>query len=400
VGAFRVAATLLVNALAATAAARGEMADAVLDSLQDRIAVVDRHGTIIAVNAVWTDFWKQRPDVSPRDIGPGANYLSAWRHLAKPSPEMLTALDGIEAVCAGTSDSFHAEHNCELLGEQRTCVTTVRPLRRPDGGAVILQRDVTAVKTPTGPQLRGEGELSHRFAGAMPADISAKRRAESAAGEITAKLVAAQEEERTRIARELHDDLGQQLALMAAQLDASDRVRPRSLGQLRHGLSVARRTLQDIALTVHALSHRLHPGKLKVLGLLQTLQSLCRDVSRESKVAVGFEAREVPPGIPDDTALCLFRVAQEALQNAVKHSGARSVSMRLTRVARKLVLRVADDGKGFDMLASHQAGLGLLTMRERVELCGGSLTIETVTGHGTAIEATVPLAPADHAITQ
>ena len=204
--------------------------------------------------------------------------------------------------------------------------------------------------------------------------------------------MAAQEAERTHIARELHDDLGQQLALMVSQLDAVDRVRPQSLNRLRFGLAEARQSLQDIAVTVHTLSHRLHPGKLKLLGLLQTLESLCRDVSREGNVGVTFESRDIPSAIAEDTALCLFRVAQEALQNAVKHSQARRVTVTLNRCAGKLVLRIADDGKGFDMLASQQSGLGLLTMRERVELCGGILTIERATNHGTAIEATVPLA--------
>jgi PAS domain S-box-containing protein len=479
---FRIAATLLVNALAsaAPAAASGELADAILGSLSERIAVLDRQGTIIAVNGVWSDFWKQQPDRAG-DIGPGANFLDAWRRLAKPSSEMLAALDGIEAVCAGTLESFEAVHACDLLGDMRSCATTVRPLRRPEGGAVILQRDMTAVTMAAVPQRRDGGEPVHRFAEAMPVpfwliaphgrvalsnqpfahveghwtdylhpddrtrarsaferalahrtrfdmevrliapdgayrwcrcmarpqlapdghvefmavvavDISAKRRAESAVGEIAAKLVAAQEAERTHIARELHDDLGQQLALMLSQLDSLDRIRPQSLNRLRFGLAAARRALQDIAVTVHTLSHRLHPGKLKLLGLMQTLESLCRDVSREGDVAVTFESRDIPSGIAEDTALCLFRVAQEALQNAVKHSRARTVRVMLNRRAGKLVLRIADEGKGFDMLASRQAGLGLITMRERVELCGGSLTIETVTNHGTAIEAIVPLA--------
>ena len=168
---FRIAATLFVNALATTApaAARGELADSILGSLPDRIAVVDRHGTIIAVNAVWTDFWKHQADRAPSE--PGTNYLGAWRRLAKPSSEMLATLDGIEAVCAGRSDSFEAVHDCDLLGETRSCLTTVRPLRRPDGGAVILQRDVPAVTESAVPPPRGSGELVLRFAEAMPVPV-------------------------------------------------------------------------------------------------------------------------------------------------------------------------------------------------------------------------------------
>ena len=123
---------------------------------------------------------------------------------------------------------------------------------------------------------------------------------------------------------------------------------------------------------------------------MNTLKGLCREVSKERTLHIDFNAYGVTD-VPEETALCVFRVAQEALQNAVKHSDARDVSMDLAGTASRLTLRVTDHGRGFDPLASEAIGIGLLTMRERVELSGGQLTIRAEEGRGTTIEAILPL---------
>jgi signal transduction histidine kinase len=216
-------------------------------------------------------------------------------------------------------------------------------------------------------------------------------------GEVRAKLVAAQEAERSRIARELHDDFGQQLALLASRLDAVGRSHKLSRNLMLTGLAEARKGLQDLAKSVHNLSHELHPGKLKLLGLGPTLDGLCRNISTESGVHVRFESMGLSADVPEDSALCIFRVAQEALQNAVKHSAARNIEARVVATPSGLTLRINDDGTGFDSTRPRPEGLGLLTMRERVELMGGKLTIETGHGNGTTIEAWVPLSSAPSA---
>jgi signal transduction histidine kinase len=206
-----------------------------------------------------------------------------------------------------------------------------------------------------------------------------------------AKLVEAQEGERSRIARDLHDDLGQQAALLASKLDVLLRSSTLSRARLREGVIDAERQLQQLAVTIHNLSHRLHPAKLKLLGLVSTLESLCRTVSKEGDVNVHFESLDVPSDVPERHALCVYRVAQEALQNARKHSGVRDIAVRLSAAAGTLTLRLSDQGRGFDPLRSDVAGIGLLTMRERVELIGGEFRIDTAPGTGTTIEATLPL---------
>jgi PAS domain S-box-containing protein len=487
---FRIAATLLVNGLV-SAAADGEgrnLPDTILGSLSGRIAVIDRDGTIIAVNAAWTEFGRSHGATSTA-IGLGVSYVEICRRAASALPDADAALEGIQSVCTGVSDGFESVYPFSEHGEERWCLMTVTPLRRPEGGAVIAHADVTrprlielaqrisegrfqrladtipvpvwmvapdgrllygnhlwmqasgertahpsdladwtaavhpedrrrakeafqsAVSRRSGlsvelrlraldgayrwyscigaPRFGPDGQLENHLGVCF--DISEKRRAESALGEVAAKLVAAQEEERGRVARELHDDLGQQVTLLLSQLDTLARARPASLNRMRTGLAAARRSLQDIASSVHSLSHRLHPAKLRLLGLVPTLDALCRDVSKESGVQVKFQADRIPDHIGEATALGIFRVAQEALQNAVKHSGARTVDVRLTGTPQQLTLRVADTGKGFELLATPSAGLGLLTMRERVELSGGSLRIDTADAQGTTIEATLPL---------
>jgi PAS domain S-box-containing protein len=226
-------------------------------------------------------------------------------------------------------------------------------------------------------------------------DISAKRQAEWAFTEVSSKLVAAQEAERSRIGRELHDDLGQQAALLAVKLETLARDARLSRTRLRAGVVEAEENLQELAVAIHSLSHELHPAKLKLLGLARTLEALARDASQEGSVEIRFTAHDVPPDIPELTALCVFRVAQEALQNAVKHSGAHHISVELTAAASQLTLLVTDTGRGFDPLNSESTGIGLLTMRERVEMSGGRLRIDTTHASGTTIEVTLPLGQSD-----
>ena len=220
-------------------------------------------------------------------------------------------------------------------------------------------------------------------------DLSAQRRVESALRETALKVITAQEVERSRIGRELHDDLGQRAAVLAAKLEAVARSR-RASNALRAGLAEARDSVQELAIAIHNLSHQLHPAKLRLLGLVNTLKGLCREVSKERTLHIDFNAYGVTD-VPEEAALCVFRVAQEALQNAVKHSDARDVSLDLAGTASRLTLRVTDHGRGFDPLASEAIGIGLLTMRERVELSGGQLTIRAEEGRGTTIEAILPL---------
>ncbi len=202
------------------------------------------------------------------------------------------------------------------------------------------------------------------------------------------RLIVAQEAERSRIARELHDDVSQQMAVVVVDVE----LLRRAAGQTSEQTDLlARETLDrvnEIARTVHDISHRLHPAKLRLIGLVPALAGLARELSTDAR-AVSFAADDVPEALPHDLTLCLYRIAQEALQNAIKHGGARQVSMRVSGGAEGVTLAIADDGVGFDVAAVGE-GLGLISMNERAESFGGTLTIDSRPGAGTRVEATLP----------
>ena len=201
------------------------------------------------------------------------------------------------------------------------------------------------------------------------------------------RLLNSQEDERSRIARELHDDVSQQVALLAFDLELLNNSVDGDAGALVHG-AVGR--AQGIARSVHDLSHRLHPAKLRLMGLVAALNSLQNEVSRPG-TTITFDHTDVPGTLPFDLTLSLFRVVQEAIQNALKYSRAREVSVRLKGTRDHVALTIVDDGVGFDVEKAWGKGIGLISMRERLESIGGRLDVRSKPGAGTRLEVTVPL---------
>ena len=222
-------------------------------------------------------------------------------------------------------------------------------------------------------------------------DATARRHAQQDLRELGGRLLAAQEAQRGRIARELHDDIGQQVALLASRLNAAARTPRQSPERLRKGIDEALSSLGELATSIHNLSYELYPAKLRLLGLEQTLHALCRDIAAAARIVVTYTQDGAAPDLPENIALCVFRVGQEALQNAIKHSGARHIDVHVAITGERITLSATDRGSGFDPLASNGSALGLVTMRERVELIGGQLRVDTAPGQGTTIEAVIPL---------
>jgi signal transduction histidine kinase len=209
------------------------------------------------------------------------------------------------------------------------------------------------------------------------------------------RLLGEQEAERARIARELHDDINQQLAILSIELDGlrSDQLEVHSAKRLSRAMV----TTQGVSTSVRELSHRLHPSKLRLIGLVAALDNLRRDLS-PPHLPIAFCHRDVPAEIDQNVALCVFRVAQEALGNAVKHSDAGHIWVDLTGGPSGVVLTITDDGKGFDVNGPPNAGLGLISMRERVESVGGVLEIHATPASGTRLRATVPIQASESAL--
>ena len=223
-------------------------------------------------------------------------------------------------------------------------------------------------------------------------DISDQKQAQGALIEISGRLIHAQEEERTRIARELHDDINQRLALLANRVQECEQTASATSDSVQeNALREIWRLTNEIATDIQQMSHHLHPSKLNYLGLAPSLRDLCREFSRQHKIEIECVARDLPQDMDENTSLSLYRTVQEALRNAVKHSHAQHVKVQLTSESNMVRLWVSDDGVGFNPKQErNQHGLGLVSMRERLRSAGGEFSIDSAPSRGTRVEGWVP----------
>lgn len=269
-----------------------------------------------------------------------------------------------------------------LTPENSTYKTSYR-LSRPGDGAVWLEENGRAFFDSQGRMLRKIG---------IVADITDRKRGEEALSGVSRKLIEAQEQERARIARELHDDLSQRMALLEIGLQQFERDIPgltsNAQGQLQKISDIATEVSSDL----HNMSHRLHPAKLDLLGLVAAVGGHCKEVSEQQELRIDFVHRDVETKIPKDVALCLFRIVQEALRNVVKHSGTAEAKVELSGSSGGIELCISDAGAGFNPeSAPTKGGIGLVSMHERLRLVGGHLVVESEPSHGTRIRVRVPI---------
>ena len=237
------------------------------------------------------------------------------------------------------------------------------------------------------PRLNADGSFAGFIGSAT--DVTDQKLAQEALERMGGKLIEAQEKERSRIARELHDDICQRLALLSLEVELLNQG---SEGPAKAGFAEIQQRCTEIAGDVQALSHQLHSSKLDYLGLEAALRSCCDEFSSKYDVVVEFKPENVPVRLPGDVSLCLFRVAQEALQNAMKYSGVHRFSVDLRATAEHIGLEVSDAGVGFNVeTAMRSGGLGLISMPERVHLVKGVFTVESKVNAGTRIVAIIPL---------
>jgi PAS domain S-box-containing protein len=242
---------------------------------------------------------------------------------------------------------------------------------------------------------------------AMVEDITDKRLAQDELEQsqanlqkLSGRLIEAQEQERHHIAREIHDDISQKLALVANGLQQAARGPLAADARFQSQVERLLAHVSEIAHALHALSHRLHSSKLDTLGLVPTMKSFCREFAEQHSVRVDFTHDEIPNALTRYVSLCLFRVLQEGLSNAAKHSGAQQVDVRLEGASDSVQLVIRDSGTGFNpVMALLGDGIGLMSMRERVSLVKGSISIRSKPRGGTEIRVRVPIAAppeADH----
>jgi signal transduction histidine kinase len=252
---------------------------------------------------------------------------------------------------------------------------------RLDGSIIWLEKNAHAFFDSQGAIVRMIGMVS---------DINDQKVAEEAMSSLSRKLIEAQETERARIARDLHDDIGQRLAVLSVMLDRIKEAAPNSKS-VHNGIQELRKQIFEISGSIHTMSHELHSASLRHLELVKAMRGFCRELSQQRRVEITFVSDGVQGTMPQDISLCLFRVLQEALHNAIKHSGVRIFAVHLRGTPDEIQLTVGDSGIGFDPTAAINGGLGLTSMRERLKLVDGTLFIESRRDLGSTIRASVPL---------
>jgi len=282
-----------------------------------------------------------------------------------------------------------------LSGRLRAAIEEGRGLQRFElrclhktGRVVHTESSATLIRSPEGNPQYFVGEVL---------DITKRKEAEEVLSGIRQKLIEAQDEERTRIARELHDDIGQRLALFVIELD---QIRQ---NQIRHNDSAPpsdvlgrvtelQKQATELTTDVQTMSHTLHSSKLEILGIVAAMRAACDDFGQHHKMEIDFQSCGLHVPLPSEISFGLFRVLQEALQNAGKHSGVKHVAVQLRGTANQIHLIVQDSGKGFDLNAAMKGrGLGLTNMQERVRVLKGTIIIRSKPMGGTTIHVRIPL---------
>ena len=347
---------------------------AMLDAIPSGVVVLDESGTILYSNRAWRQLAARRGlkhDLS----GVGLSYLEVCRQVSGAPPEEVAAVTaGITQILLCRELEFQKEYFWHSACARRRGLIHATRFDLPNAFRVLVTHDEVA------PDKQAEDEETMR------------RRAEETLANLSGRLINAQEEERKRIARELHDDLNQRMALLSIELaQVGESIqKPRNLRPLVHSLQTK---AQEISAEIHRLSYRLHPSKLDHLGLAAAVESLCVELSGSGKLKVESQQKGFPAVVPKDISLCVFRIAQESLRNCLKHSGARKARVVLEKIEGAILLSVSDDGCGFNPRSDvTQKGLGFTSMRERLHLVGGEMRIHSQPLGGTRIEISVPLA--------
>jgi PAS domain S-box-containing protein len=251
--------------------------------------------------------------------------------------------------------------------------------RRKDGSVFPVEMNIKYV------------HLGRGYIVAVVRDITQRKNTEENLSSFSRRLIQAHELERSRVARELHDDLNQRMALLQIGLGQFEQEVPGLSPHARDQLRSIAQVATKVSSSLHTISQQLHPSRLDILGLVASLDALCKEVSDRHRLRIQFIHRAVPRQLPQDVTLCLFRIAEEALQNIVQHSGSADATVELSAHEDRLELSISDSGAGFSLASAKLAtGLGLISMQERLRLVGGHLSIESESAHGTRLRVRIP----------
>lgn len=280
-------------------------------------------------------------------------------------------------------ERFIAEESItDSTGKLRWLQTVKRPLIDDEGRATQVLGSATDITA------RREAEEKLRRSEAALRESQRELRL------LAGRLLTAQEDERRRLAREMHDDLTQRLAGVAMQAGRLERLHGLSSEEARELARGIGSSLAQLSTDIHALSRRLHPSILRDLGLEDAIAAECAAITEQGQIVARFHSANVPPDIDNETAIGIYRIAQEALRNVAKHAGTGEARVSLTADAAYLTLAVEDDGVGFHAERARGVGLGLASMGERARLLRAELSVASRPGAGAKVHVRVPLGPA------
>jgi signal transduction histidine kinase len=349
---------------------REKFLQTIVEACASNVAVLDEAGKILYVSKPWrlaAEKYFSEGGSHPLDLnclqrrnGPTADHSSHSSAL----------VEDIQAILDGKVTEFHNEYSCASLSGLNWFVVHAARLDLPGthGAFRVLVNS---------------------------SDITQARQTEETLRDLSGRLITAQEEERSRVARELHDDLNQRMALLSVELEQLSQRLPASQSNLRLSINNVWERAQEISSEIHRVAYQLHPSKLDHLGLVAAVKSHCLELAAHHEIEIAFKEKRCVGVIPKDVTLCLFRIVQESFRNVIKHSGARKASVVLVGTQNFIHLSVSDNGRGFDVdCLESKNGLGLISMRERLRLVGGDISIHS-TSRGTKIEVSVPVAGSD-----
>ena len=336
----------------------------IVNGCATNVAAFDETGTLLCVSGSWRTFAEQNGFTSVGDAY-GLDDLQTSREAGEGvSVKQVGFRESIQRIISGMQVEFQEEYIFKTLASPRWFMTKAARVEMPDGFKILVTLE----------------------------DVTRRRQAEEELRNIGPRLINAQEEERKRLARELHDDVSQRLALLSLEIE---QMRPEILtGQdgLKNTVVRLSKKAQELSADLHRLSYQLHPFKLDHLGLCVSIEGLCAELSPNQNLEIKFRQEGFPAVLPEEVTLCVFRIAQESLHNVVKHSSASKADVVLTKTASGVRLSVSDNGSGFDVdEAKKKKRLGLISIGERLRLVNGKVSIRSQPFHGTQIDVLVPL---------
>jgi two-component system CheB/CheR fusion protein len=309
-------------------------------------------------------------------------------------PGLQTALERLSA-CQESNDPLEFTQEHTLSGRRIVSIQARRIYADGENQILVALEDITAQKRAERILVEEQQRLQRSVRvgeTALHDSEAALLRTREELRALTAGLLNAQEEERRRVSRELHDDLSQKVAKLQFDVEMLDQQLPPDLMDGKKRLLAIRDEIGTLSDDLRRIARQLHPAALDHLGLAIAIRSYSQEFSEREGLPVKFTARKVPARIPPEAASSLYRIVQEALRNVAKHAGQTSVEIRLTGGSKQLSLSIRDNGIGFDLHSvQHKGGLGLIGMQERVRLIRGEFSLETRPGRGAAIMIRVPL---------